>query len=67
MKMNWTKGIMQKFGGLENENAILKEKLEEIKSHLVEKETERNSKKHNHSSYSDEDHPRKKKSSGSSS
>jgi cell shape-determining protein MreC len=59
--------IMKKFGGLEKENAELREKLNEIQVEIRERNTYENQKRQYKSSESDEDHPRKKKSSGSSS
>jgi chromosome segregation ATPase len=60
-------GIMKKLGGLEKENAELREKLTEIQTEIKEKSSNENPRKNRKSSESDEDHPRRKKSSGSSS
>jgi hypothetical protein len=59
--------LIRKLTGMENENAELKGKLVEIQSQLTERETERNVRKPNRSSDSDEDHQKRKKSSESSS
>jgi hypothetical protein len=59
--------MMKKLGGIEKDNAELKEQLAEIRAELKEKNANEQPKRNGKSSESDGDHPRKKKSSGSSS
>jgi hypothetical protein len=58
--------MIRKFGGIEKENAELKEKLTEMHTEIKEIKSKNKSRKIKSSSESDDDHPRKKKSSGSS-
>jgi chromosome segregation ATPase len=59
--------IIKRFGGLEKENAELKEQLTEMQTEIKEINSREKTRKIKSSSESDDDHPKKTKSSGSSS